>query len=148
MSLPFRSGQRLSATELNRTLSRIDALERGRTAAGSNARVPMLVVALVTAVRHATLIAGGSGEVDLRPVLYDLLPMGASPEGTIRDVSPWLGRPWASVAGTMMATGVPASIGDQALIIRVPDGEGAFANLVILPEFLVAGPVCDTQQGA
>lgn len=106
---------------------------------------PEVVRCRVAAVNGAVEISGAEPACDLRAVTYDLQPIAQPDAARIMAVKPDLGRPWyvPGGGGSNPLVGVPAAEGDRAVVVRFPDGEGAFTNFVMIAERLLAADPCD-----
>ena len=119
-----RTGQPVRATDFATLAAAVERIERQLFADQRNERRDLLIFGVVEAVRP------GPGLQVAGPVKYDVrLSTGA----LLVDVAPDLGRPVEPGSTTKI---VPAAVGDKAVVVRLPDGEGAFTNFLILPERL------------
>lgn len=119
----------LLAEDVNELAAMIARLERAAARAESLAAqiagMPTILRARVEAVHGAE--PGGTGRA--AGITYDLRPLGGGDESVVRDLAPLIGR---SAEGDTRIRA--AAIGDPCLLLRFPDGAGAFENVLCLGE--------------
>lgn len=121
-------GQRITAEAFNALVDEINRLrsELDRLAGGPEDRREPLLLGRIIAARPVLHERSGLAMPGTR---YDVLPIGRGDEAVLTDVEPVLRPVKDGSAGFR-----PAAVGDWALVLRLPAGDGTLQTCVIVSE--------------